>query len=356
MKYVVLSVPKEPARKGTEVVPAEVALPGGPEPEGDQQVPIRWSWSEAVMKAVAMGLFLVLVLAGAPRDGERDGPKPVQDVEVSGVIVDGLGRPVPGATVTFSSFSSPSDDAKEVIFLTFTTDDSGRYAGVAHNWPRSTDIYKSVNKSGYMLTTVVVANFGDANLPRLQDSRLGIDRDLPYDEAVHSLFKLQGDALDQYILEVLVSHLGMFGGQQGDTPNIEDVLFASQDRFLVGLHKACANPRVGDRARTFLEFIGELQDPNELRSIKDGRRSTPRVEVSARRLNDAVQATAEVHGLCGVGAEIYIDKTVFTLNYSKALVRCHVHHGYLAGKGYKLRFERVGDKWILKAMVLAWIS
>jgi hypothetical protein len=314
-------------------------------------------FSEATMKMVATGLFLILVLAAAPGGSEGDDPTPAQDVEVSGVIVDSLGRPVPGATVKFSSLSSPSDDTKEVVFLTFTTDDSGRYAGLTHNWPRSTQICESVSKSGYMQSAVLVADFGDANLPRVQDSRFGIIRDLPYDEAVHSLFKLQGNALDQYILEVLASHLWLFGGHQGDTPNIEDVLFASQDRFLVAFHNACANPRVGDGARTFLEFLGELQDPNELRSIKDGRRSTPKIEVSAFHLNEAVQAVAETYQLLwGKGEEIYIDKTVFTMNYDKALVRCHIHHGYLAGRGYKLRFEKVGGKWVLKAMVPAWLS
>jgi hypothetical protein len=306
------------------------------------------------MKTTALGLFLVLVLAAASGDAERDPSKPAQDVEVSGIMVDGLGRPLPGATIEFFYREGPRHKGKNVPLATFATDDSGRYAGTIHNWPDSAEVMSWVSKPGHWGSGPYGSGSSGSDLSFLKNQRFTLRQAMTFEEATRDLFTLQGGELDQRVLEILASNLRILSPVGGSAPNIEDVLFEGQAHFLAPLHKACANPYVGDNARVFLEFLGELRDPNELQSMKRG---TPTIDVSARRLNDAVQAVAEAYRLLWGGQEeIYIDKTVFTSNYGMALVRCHVHHGYLADRGYKLRFERVGDKWVLKAFVFEWLS
>jgi hypothetical protein len=308
------------------------------------------------MKIVATGLFLVLVLTPVPGGGKRDEAKPARNVEVSGIIVDGLGRPVPGVTVTFSYYEGPYDAFKWVTLANFTTDDSGRYAGVVHDWAPSQRVSSFVSKSGYEQSCVEVSASEDYEWSRVKNSRFAILRNMPYGEAVQGLLELQGNALDQHLLEVLASTAWrsslLWGGS-----NIEDVLFADPNRFHASLHRALENPHVWGNAWVFLEFLGEPQDPNDPRSIPDAYRSTPKIAVAAPGLGEAVRAVAEAYELYWrEGEKILIDKTVFTQDSRMAMVRCHVHHGFLADRGYKLRFEKVGDKWVLKAFTSPWVS
>ncbi len=306
------------------------------------------------MKTAPIGLFLVLILAAASGDAEREGPNPAQDVEVSGIMVDALGRPLPGATISFSHNEGGRWEGKNVPLAAFTTDDSARYAGIIHNWPESAEVMSWVSKPGYWGSGPYGSGSSGSDLSFLRNQRFTLQRAMPFEDATRGLFTLQGDELDQRVLEILASDLWMVRPTEGSRPNIEDVLFEGQDHFLDSLHRACANPYVGDNARVFLEFLGELRDPNELQSVK---RTTPTIEISAGRLNDAVQAAAEAYRLLWAGhEEICIDKTVFTSNYGMALVRCHVHHGYLADTGYKVRFERVDGKWVLRVFVFAWLA
>jgi hypothetical protein len=310
------------------------------------------------MKMTAMELFFVLVLATASGDAEREGTKPAQDVEVSGTIVDGLGRPVQGATVAFSYHSGPYYELKKVPLATFTTDATGRYAGLVHNWPPSEWICKEVSASGYRYSGGPMSALDESGPSRYKDNRFTVWRTIPYEEAVGKLTTLEGDALDQYVLEVLASDLWGLRSLGWYFPDIEDVFFVQQDRLLTGLRKACANPDVRDSAQTFLEFLGKLDGSHAQQLLKDERRSTPKVEVSARRLNDAVEKAAEAYQLVGQqeDVEIIIDRTVLTGSCDMALIRCHSHHGGIACQGFKLRFERVDGKWVLKAFVFEWIT
>jgi hypothetical protein len=70
----------------------------------------------------------------------------------------------------------------------------------------------------------------------------------------------------------------------------------------------------------------------------------------------------EAYHLIGAGegvpveGEMIIDKTVLTGNGGMALIHCHIRYGCVPQAGYKLRFEKVGREWVLKAMVLDWIT
>lgn len=263
-----------------------------------------------------------------------DGPK---GMVFLGQVVDGLGRPVSGVTVTVEYERQGGESDSETVAL---TGDDGRYSATLAPMEKEEYDFEYItvvfNKEGYGKNFLENVDPGHLETVALNRKiRWGDATDLPY---------CDGDDLDQGLREVLASEEWEWGEWE-----LLALLFKHQDHFRPAFHRLIDDVHVGEDARYWLEFLG---DPRDRDLFPKGRRFAPKEEVREADLVEAIKAAARQRNFFSSSDEprIDIDSIVFTEAMDRVIIQCGINRAALTGITWKFVFVRVNHQWVLRSV------
>lgn len=253
----------------------------------------------------------------------------------SGVVVDGLGRPITGVTVT-----ATLERRGKLSETTVLTDDAGHYVlriALPPGEPSLSDRFeitfakKGFRESTHELPADCVRNVSLTRLVRWLD-----EFDLLYKEGV---------ALDVGVREILAAD-----------DYSDDVSRHSRDRFFFEhqvklrpvLRRFVDDPHVGPAARNWLALLG---DPADDDLFPDKRPYAPKDALREADLVAALQAAARERNFFSALPEPQIDIDVIVLSKTldRALVECGINRVAMTGITWRFVFHRIGNQWVLRS-------
>lgn len=298
-----------------------------------------WAESHAAIETASRKLWqsTKATLTNHTQNTETEIPR---NVFASGVVIDGLGRPLAGVTIKFYVSYFGDTITTNGSLTVFLTDTNGIYSGIVTNWSQCDSM--EVDKDGYNgFLTWPGEPIGETKT---------ITRHVSRDE-MKSLSHLEGDTLYDALVEIMGS--GSWWSEQW----VEDEAFFIQDKLCPAFRRALKHTKVGPAAESWLDFIA---DPDDLRLFKARGLYRPSKEVARDDFVDAVQATAK---------ELIIEKgeednfrvdvengVVFNRRLDRVLVRCRIFNGRLNARGYALCLHKIKGKWVLKSIRQTWVS
>lgn len=265
--------------------------------------------------------WLAIAAPVAAQEAPPGSSRPVDGMKgrtLSGRVVDGLGRPVPGVRVTVLS-----GDKKMVL----RTGDDGRYTGTLPTDKDASVI--SFEKEGYGEFTTGAES-------------VTMRRKVDWDEA-SELPDLNGNRLDNGVREFLASK-----EWEDHEDELTGFAFRHEDEFRPALRRLVGDPHVGAQARDWLDL---LDDPGDRDLVGKERRYAPKKEVKETDLIEALKATARLRHFFSTAPEpmIDIDCIAFTKNLDRAFIQCGINRVAMTGITWQFVFRRAGKQWELRS-------
>ncbi len=245
---------------------------------------------------------------------------------INGVVIDGLGRPVDQAELSFDP----------LLYLRSHSD--GTFSGEIKD--KINTLCVSVRKDGYVPYRV---DFG----PRWQECHPGnlqlVLRKATTLAQVEQLARLNGDELKAGVR-------GLLGSSWGEAPlldnkdsaKIMDALFQMEHHIRPTLKTLVPDERVGKSATCLLQFIADDDDAdlcgkdNPFKPLRPIAAKTPEAAITELGRGNSYLSDARI-----LGKQLNQDGT-------KALVHCNF--GGACGEWYIFCFHKKKTQWILKSM------
>ncbi len=278
----------------------------------------------------------------------------VESQEVSGRIVDVLGRAVAGVGVRVE-WNKGGDD-KRPLGVT-TSDERGRYLVKVPIHGRAFRV--KLEKDGYRTETLSYElrrgreddELFDDEGRRPADSEVALVAVLNRREAF-GLWLRTGEDLEKGTREVLATYewssrdASLFGH-----------LFQHQEHFRPAMLRLIEDERVGSAARYWLDLLGDPRDERLFRDpavYPEGRELAP--TIAARKV-DLVEALKSAAGQLdwnavpgGAGPRMTIEVIAFNEGLDRAYVECGINLTSLSGTFWRFVFNKSGDEWVLRSM------
>lgn len=253
-------------------------------------------------------------------------------LNIAGRIVDGLGRPVFGVTVTVTSNHEGRDKHTEAVFL---TDNDGRYSGTIGRRDGTASIWLEFQKDGFSNPTLLGHDLGLKDFTLNRKIRWAEMSILPYED---------GGDLDRGLRELFSSEEWELGRDE----QLLGFLFKHQDRFRPALRRIIQDAHVGTSARDWLDLMG---DPGDRDLFPKGRRFAPKHDVKETDLVEAIKATARHFNFLNPKPEpmIAVDIIAFTKDMDHVMVQVGINRAALTGFTRRFVFQKVDKQWILRS-------
>ncbi len=269
-------------------------------------------------------------LLGQAPPPEQRAAIPTDEVKgrvVSGRIIDGLGRPVPGVTLTLRR----NDFPVKPPLLVVSSGGDGRFSCPI---PRDAEgLLLELDKEGYANLSM------SADAPRVE---VTLRRKLDWGEATTLRYRKPAD-LDAGTREILASDEWSVFDE-----SLQKHLFEEQDAFRPAMRRLIGDAQVGKSARYWLDMLG---DPGDEDLFPGGRKAAPKHEVREDDLVEAIKATSRRLSFLSKDPEprITIDFIAFTPKMDHALVQCCINCAALTGISWRFVFYKDGPRWVLRS-------
>jgi hypothetical protein len=242
----------------------------------------------------------------------------------SGQVVDGLGRPVPGAKITVRYTSEGQSKRLETALL---TDDGGRFSGAV---PTDDSAMLVFEKEGYGHWRTDARSGATIILRRKWDGR----RILRFS---------RGEELVNGVRAALASDEWAH-----DDHGLLGFLLDAHEELRPALRELVTDPHVGASARDWLDLLG---DPRDHDIFPKGRRYIPKKPVKEPDLVEALKATALARNFNTSAPRpwIDIDFIAFTQDLDGVLVQCGINRAAMTGITWQFVFWRLDKQWELRS-------
>jgi hypothetical protein len=296
------------------------------------------------MTRLHRGLPILALACLVPTPGLSDEPKKpaapearqageVKPRVLSGRITDGLGRPVPGVTLTLRPIALDPQGREKPPLAVLSSDADGRYSCPLP--PDAEGLQLHLDKEGYSNLAIF------ADEPRVKDVTL--DRKLDWGEA-QLLPVSEGAELDAGVREVLASEEWSHSDE-----TLQKFLFEEHAAMRPAMRRLVGDAHVGKSARYWLDMLG---DPADADLFPGGRKSAPKHEIREADLVEAIKAIARKLHFFSSAPEPKIDVGFIAFNrkMDHALVQCWINAGPFTGILWRFVFVKEGPRWVLRSM------
>jgi hypothetical protein len=275
------------------------------------------------------GLWIAAASAQQPPQGATPSEQGAQRRAFSGRVVDGLGRPLPGVTVTVDPDHNGEDEPSRMLLRTGA---DGRYSGTLPAGNKSA--WVTFEKDGYSPLSAGASADRENVLYRKLD--WGEVQLIPYRD---------GEKVVLGVRELLASEEWQLNPDAGRLPGF---LFLNQDRLRPALRRLIGDTHVGASARDWLDLLGDARDRD---LFPGGRRYMPKREVKEIDLVDALKAAARQRHFNSSAPEpaIAIDFIAFTQGLDGVLIQCGINRAALTGITWQFVYRKVGKQWELRS-------
>jgi hypothetical protein len=283
------------------------------------------------MHAIFGTAFFLLCLTSlqGPSSETTNPPDDQKDQLLSGRVLDGLGRPVPGASVRIMRLDPGPESSLTVVL----TGKDGRFScSIAKEFE---SIRYSIRKEEY------VNSSGGLDLPDMKDFTLRHIVD--WGKTSTLLYREEGE-LDDGMRELLASE-----EEYGSAGELLRFIFKHQFFLCLAMRRLVKDPMVGKDAMYWLDKLGDSGDGD---LFPEGRKYAPKHEIGEEDLVEAIKAISGRLNFFSDAPEPKIDigSITFTPKMDRALVKCGINLAGLTGVLWEFVFHKEGKRWVLRSM------
>lgn len=270
--------------------------------------------------------------------------------QVSGRVVDKLGRPIPGVTIRIvdmktlemkvaamktAGMEEDDDDWESVSSATLTSGKDGRFSYVLSRSLES-PIYV-FEKDGY----AGIAMFDVS--PKL--GKVVMERAASEDETVR-LPQLSGKELDRALIEILAT------SGYHEPGFLRESLFPFECLLKPALKRIRKHRVVGDEAK---RLLAAWYPEDAFRKGKP-KLEAPWKPVSHPDLDKAIELSARPVIQPGEEDKFSVTDKFFNSREDKVIVHCEIYHDEAAARGYTMVLIKIDGKWNLAYAEMSWIA
>jgi hypothetical protein len=248
---------------------------------------------------------------------------------LAGRVIDGLGRPVPGVSLT----PRPSARVPAKPLAVVSTGSDGRFS-----WPipdGGTDLWLEFEKDGYLKMSI------SADPPRVEE--ITLHRKIDWGETQVLPYR-KGAELDTGMKEVFASEEWASSDRE-----LLDFLFKEQASLRPAVRRLIGDAHVGAGAKWWLDLLG---DPDDQDLFPQGRNYAPKHEIRETDLVEAIKAISRKLNFFSRSPEprINVEFIAFTPKMDRALVQCGINMAPFTGRLWRFVFVKQDQRWVLRSM------